>query len=54
MNPHDIAETPRTYDDGVRVVCRCGKTFDGPDARAQHRRHFHIETSRAALKGDAD
>lgn len=45
MGLHDAVS-----DDGVTVVCNCGRVFDGPRARDDHMVHWHLEKARAALK----
>lgn len=49
VNPHDA-----TSDDGTRVVCGCGRVFEGPKARDQHIVHWNIERARAALRGEME
>lgn len=44
MNPHDAVS-----DDGTRVECACGRTFEGHNAREDHAQHYGLERARAAL-----
>jgi hypothetical protein len=57
MPEHDVIEA-RVIDNGVRVVCRCGRVFSGEDARERHAIHHRspdaldgIEAARQQLKG---
>jgi hypothetical protein len=57
MPEHDAIQS-NVIDDGLRVACRCGRTFTGPDARERHADHHTYETgiaaARQALKGETD
>lgn len=50
MPDHDVIEQ-----DGTRVSCRCGRSFDCEsvgESLARHRMHHGLEQTRASLEGD--
>lgn len=49
MREHDAVS-----DDGARVVCNCGREFEGVKAREDHAQHGWLENARAALRGKGE
>lgn len=49
-----VSEHIAISDDPTRVECSCGKSFEGPKARADMGWHFQLERARAALRGEGN